>query len=63
MREPARETSRAGFYLPAKLAEIVALLRDMMLFDRYELESATTQALAEIFLDPLHDPTTSRIKS
>jgi 4-methylaminobutanoate oxidase (formaldehyde-forming) len=37
--------------------------RHWMLWGRYELEVATTRVPAEIFLDPLYDPTMSRIKS
>jgi 4-methylaminobutanoate oxidase (formaldehyde-forming) len=37
--------------------------RDMVLSGRYELEVATTRVPAEVFLDPLYDPTMSRIKS
>lgn len=37
--------------------------RDKVLSGRYELEVATTRVPAEVFLDPLHDPTMSRIKS
>ena len=37
--------------------------RDSVLSGRYELEVATTRVAAEIFLDPLYDPTMSRIKS
>jgi 4-methylaminobutanoate oxidase (formaldehyde-forming) len=37
--------------------------RDMVLSGRYELEVATMRVPAEVFLDPLHDPTMSRIKS
>ena len=34
-----------------------------VLSGRYELEVATTRVPAEVFLDPLYDPTMSRIKS
>jgi sarcosine dehydrogenase len=37
--------------------------RDGVLSGRYELEVATMRVPAEIFLDPLYDPTMSRIKS
>jgi len=37
--------------------------REMVLSGRYELEVATMRVPAEIFLDPLYDPTMSRIKS
>ncbi|MCJ7599686.1 MAG: FAD-dependent oxidoreductase [Methyloceanibacter sp.] len=37
--------------------------RDRLLSGRYELEVATTRVPAEIFLDPLYDPTMSRIRS
>src|SRR4029079_10518707 len=37
--------------------------RDKVLSGRYELEVATTRVPAEVFLDPLYDPTMSRIKS
>jgi sarcosine dehydrogenase len=37
--------------------------RDRVLSGRYELEVATIRVPAEIFLDPLYDPTMSRIKS
>jgi 4-methylaminobutanoate oxidase (formaldehyde-forming) len=37
--------------------------RDRVLSGRYELEVATVRVPAEIFLDPLYDPTMSRIKS
>ena len=37
--------------------------RDVLLSGRYELEVTTTRVPAEIFLDPLYDPTMSRIKS
>lgn len=37
--------------------------RDHVLSGRYELEVATMRVPAEVFLDPLHDPTMSRIKS
>jgi glycine cleavage system aminomethyltransferase T/glycine/D-amino acid oxidase-like deaminating enzyme len=37
--------------------------RDSVLSGRYELEVATTRVPAEVFLDPLYDPTMSRIKS
>jgi 4-methylaminobutanoate oxidase (formaldehyde-forming) len=37
--------------------------RDSLLAGRYELEVATARVPAEIFLDPLYDPTMSRIKS
>ena len=37
--------------------------RDKVLSGRYELEVATIRVPAEIFLDPLYDPTMSRIKS
>ncbi|HLO19442.1 MAG TPA: FAD-dependent oxidoreductase [Sphingomicrobium sp.] len=37
--------------------------RDVVLSGRYELEVATTRVPAEVFLDPLYDPTMSRIKS
>jgi heterotetrameric sarcosine oxidase gamma subunit len=37
--------------------------RDMVLSGRYELEVATARVPAEVFLDPLYDPTMSRIKS
>jgi 4-methylaminobutanoate oxidase (formaldehyde-forming) len=37
--------------------------RDMVLSGRYELEVATVRVPAEGFLDPLYDPTMSRIKS
>ncbi len=37
--------------------------RDKVLSGRYELEVATRRVPAEIFLDPLYDPTMSRIKS
>jgi sarcosine dehydrogenase len=37
--------------------------RASVLSGRYELEVATTRVAAEIFLDPLYDPTMSRIKS
>jgi 4-methylaminobutanoate oxidase (formaldehyde-forming) len=36
--------------------------RDKVLSGRYELEVATTRVPAEVFLDPLYDPTMSRIK-
>ena len=36
--------------------------RDFLLSGRYELEVATTRVPAELFLDPLYDPTMSRIK-
>ncbi len=36
--------------------------RESVLSGRYELEVATTRVPAEIFLDPLYDPTMSRIK-
>ena len=39
-----------------------ASTRDVLLSGRYELEVATTRVPAEIFLDPLYDPTMSRIK-
>ena len=35
----------------------------MVLSGRYELEVATMRVPAEVFLDPLYDPTMSRIKS
>jgi sarcosine dehydrogenase len=34
-----------------------------LLSGRYELEVATMRVPAEIFFDPLYDPTMSRIKS
>jgi len=37
--------------------------RDMVLSGRYELEVATARVPAEVFLDPLYDPTMSRVKS
>jgi 4-methylaminobutanoate oxidase (formaldehyde-forming) len=37
--------------------------RDSVLSGRYELEVATTRVPAQAFLDPLYDPTMSRIKS
>jgi 4-methylaminobutanoate oxidase (formaldehyde-forming) len=37
--------------------------RDRLLSGRYELEVATMRVPAEIFFDPLYDPTMSRIKS
>ncbi len=37
--------------------------RDTVLSGRYELEVATERVPAEVFLDPLYDPTMSRIKS
>jgi 4-methylaminobutanoate oxidase (formaldehyde-forming) len=37
--------------------------RDKVLLGRYELEVATRRVPAEVFLDPLYDPTMSRIKS
>jgi glycine cleavage system aminomethyltransferase T/glycine/D-amino acid oxidase-like deaminating enzyme len=37
--------------------------RDKLLFGRYELEVATMRVPAEIFLDPLYDPTMSRVKN
>jgi sarcosine dehydrogenase len=37
--------------------------RDSVLSGRYELEVATKRVPAEVFLDPLYDPTMSRIKS
>jgi glycine cleavage system aminomethyltransferase T/glycine/D-amino acid oxidase-like deaminating enzyme len=37
--------------------------RASVLSGRYELEVATTRIPAEVFLDPLYDPTMSRIKS
>jgi 4-methylaminobutanoate oxidase (formaldehyde-forming) len=37
--------------------------RDFVLSGRYELEVATTRVPAQVFLDPLYDPTMSRIKS
>ena len=37
--------------------------RDVLLSGRYELEVTTTRVPAELFLDPLYDPTMSRIKS
>jgi 4-methylaminobutanoate oxidase (formaldehyde-forming) len=37
--------------------------RDFVLSGRYELEVATTRVTAQVFLDPLYDPTMSRIKS
>jgi len=37
--------------------------RDKVLSGRYELEVATMRVPAEVFLDPLYDPTMSRIKS
>ena len=37
--------------------------RASVLSGRYELEVATTRVPAEVFLDPLYDPTMSRIKS
>jgi 4-methylaminobutanoate oxidase (formaldehyde-forming) len=37
--------------------------RDKLLSGRYELEVATMRVPAEIFFDPLYDPTMSRIKS
>ena len=37
--------------------------RDLLLSGRYELEVTTTRVPAELFLDPLYDPTMSRIKS
>jgi len=36
---------------------------DRVLSGSYELEVATTRVPAEVFLDPLYDPTMSRIKS
>jgi 4-methylaminobutanoate oxidase (formaldehyde-forming) len=36
--------------------------RDSVLSGRYELEVATARVPAEVFLDPLYDPTMSRIK-
>jgi sarcosine dehydrogenase len=36
--------------------------RNMVLSGSYELEVATTRVPAEVFLDPLYDPTMSRIK-
>jgi hypothetical protein len=33
-----------------------------LLSGRYELEVATVRVPAELFLDPLYDPTMSRIK-
>jgi 4-methylaminobutanoate oxidase (formaldehyde-forming) len=37
--------------------------RNSVLSGRYELEVATTRVPAQVFLDPLYDPTMSRIKS
>jgi 4-methylaminobutanoate oxidase (formaldehyde-forming) len=37
--------------------------REGVLSGRYELEVATARVPAEVFLDPLYDPTMSRIKS
>ena len=37
--------------------------RDVLLSGRYEFEVTTTRVPAELFLDPLYDPTMSRIKS
>jgi 4-methylaminobutanoate oxidase (formaldehyde-forming) len=37
--------------------------RDMVLSGRYDLEVATKRVPAEVFLDPLYDPTMARIKS
>jgi hypothetical protein len=37
--------------------------RESVLSGRYELEVATQCVPAEIFLDPLYDPTMSRVKS
>ena len=37
--------------------------RASVLSGRYELEVATMRVPAEVFLDPLYDPTMSRIKS
>jgi 4-methylaminobutanoate oxidase (formaldehyde-forming) len=37
--------------------------RDMVRSGRYELEVATVRVPADVFLDPLYDPTMSRIKS
>jgi sarcosine dehydrogenase len=37
--------------------------RDGVLSGRYELEVATQRVPAEVFLDPLYDPTMSRIRS
>jgi 4-methylaminobutanoate oxidase (formaldehyde-forming) len=37
--------------------------RDKLLSGRYELEVATMRVPAEIFLDPLYDPTMSRVKN
>jgi 4-methylaminobutanoate oxidase (formaldehyde-forming) len=37
--------------------------RDSVLSGRYELEVATMRVPAEVFLDPLYDPTMSRIRS
>ena len=37
--------------------------RDKVLSGRYELEVATMRVPAEVFLDPLYDPTMSRMKS
>jgi 4-methylaminobutanoate oxidase (formaldehyde-forming) len=37
--------------------------RDKVLSGRYELEVATERVPAEVFLDPLYDPTMARIKS
>jgi sarcosine dehydrogenase len=37
--------------------------RDMVLSGRYELEVATARIPAEVFLDPLYDPSMSRIRS
>jgi 4-methylaminobutanoate oxidase (formaldehyde-forming) len=34
-----------------------------VLLGRYELEVATVSVPAEVFLDPLYDPSMSRIKS
>src|SRR5262249_35075209 len=36
--------------------------RNMVLSGRYELEVATVRVPAEVFLEPLYDPTMSRIK-
>jgi 4-methylaminobutanoate oxidase (formaldehyde-forming) len=37
--------------------------RDYVLSGRYELEVATERVPADVFLDPLYDPTMARIKS
>jgi 4-methylaminobutanoate oxidase (formaldehyde-forming) len=37
--------------------------REMVLSGHYELEVATVRVPAEVFLEPLYDPTMSRIKS